>query len=129
MAASVAVTPLVVDDNMNNVSPSTGRPDASSATPAHASTTSSPFKYAATWSPISGPSSTSDCKASRTSVFALEDVADCIFHHIHAFKTGVVVRRANDRQQQPVACDTPALAEQDCVAQAVSIAVDHVVVD
>src|SRR5712691_2386346 len=129
MAASVAVTPLVVDDNMNNVSPSTGRPDASSATPAHASTTSSPFKYTATWSPISGPSSTSDCKATRTSVFALEDVADCIFHHIHAFKTGVVVRRANDRQQQPVAGHAPALAQQHRFTQPVGVAIDNVVVD
>src|SRR5438093_5493671 len=129
MAASVAVTPFVVEDNMNNVSPSTGRPDASSAAPAHASMISSPFRYAATWSPISGPSSTSDWRASCTCALALEDVADSIFHHIHAFKTGVVVRRANDRQQEPVACDAPALAEQDCVAQAVGIAVDHVVVD
>src|SRR5260370_25580831 len=62
--------PLVVDDNMNNVSPSTGRPEASSATPAHASTTSLPSRYAATWRPISGPSSTSVWRASRTAMLA-----------------------------------------------------------
>ena len=62
----VAVTPFVVDDSMNNVSPSTGLPAAGSAMPAHASMTSSPSRYAATCKPISGVSCTSDSRTART---------------------------------------------------------------
>ena len=65
----VAVTPLVVDDSMNIVSPSTGFLVASSAMPAQASTTSLPFRYAATCRPISGVSRTSVSSVART--FAL----------------------------------------------------------
>ena len=52
------VMPFVVDDSMNIVSPSTGVFFASSAKPAHASTTSLPSWYAATCKPISGVSRT-----------------------------------------------------------------------
>jgi hypothetical protein len=40
----VAVTPFVVEESMNNVSPSTGLRDAASAIPAHASMTSLPSR-------------------------------------------------------------------------------------
>src|SRR5262245_29165068 len=62
----VDVTPFVVEDSMNSVSPSTGLRAATSALPAHASMTSLPATYAATCNPISGPSATSDSSTART---------------------------------------------------------------
>src|SRR2546428_530763 len=102
MAAQVAVMPLVVDDSMNNVSPSTGLAVDWSARPAHASTTSFPSTYAATCRPTSGPSSTSTWSTCRTDSLGLEEVTNRVLHHIHAFKAGVVVSGANDGQQEPV---------------------------
>src|SRR6478752_7077422 len=66
----VDVTPFVVEDSMNSVSPSTGLRAAASALPAHASMTSFPSTYAATCNPISGPSVTSDSSTARTLSFA-----------------------------------------------------------
>src|SRR5262245_53098099 len=103
MAAQVAVTPLVVEDSMNSVSPSTGRPDASSAKPAQASTTTLPARYAATCSPTSGPSSTSVRSTWRAEALGSEDVTDCLLRHVQAFEPRVVIRGCDYPHQQPVA--------------------------
>jgi hypothetical protein len=67
----VDVMPLVTDDVMNIVSPLTGSFFASSAMPAHASTTSFPFRYAATWRPTSGVSRTIVSRMARTESLAV----------------------------------------------------------
>src|SRR5436189_4919431 len=66
----VEVTPFVVDDSMNIVSPLTGFFFSSSARPVHVSMTSLPFRYAATCSPISGVVFTSSSRTAFTLVFA-----------------------------------------------------------
>src|SRR5579884_594678 len=67
MWIDVAITPLVAENTTKSVSPSTARPVCSSAVPAHVSSTSSPPRYAAAWSPTSRPLATSSSSSPWTS--------------------------------------------------------------